>query len=779
MIVTRQWLNEWINLNNISTKKLCEVLNNIGLEVDSVTKYRVTDKIVVGKVTECQKHPDADKLSVCQVDVGEKTLQIVCGAKNVAKGQFVPVAVVGANLGGGFVIKDAVLRGVESHGMICSSKELGLPELNDGIWVLDESLGKMETGKSLKEFPLINDDVIDIELTANRGDCLSIHGVARDLSVALNLSLKDIKDQIEEDAKGIGRVVKFDKESQIDASLLYRHFKKENLNVPALIDLRLGFIEELSDNKIKKFINYAMHTTGVLLRCYNAELFEKDQNGASHIHIKKDKNNFDVVANNKNIISIIGLYQDKKYFPEDKDRYLLAQASYIDPDIISKRVMGLDVKKDDEYFYRSSRGSEPDLAFGIDYLMVVLQKHGKIELYSGVQKLSHRKEKRNIILDFEKVCNFIGKEISKSKILDILRRLGFEINSQRASESIIAKVPLFRTDIKNDQDVIEEIVRIIGINNIDSNPYFYYEKNIFNDSYFRYQKRRVFRQKAASNGFFESVHYCFTNKEKAEKYGFETLPESLEIVNPITNEMNTLRSTLVLNLLESVQRNIKKAQKSVRLFELGTVFDNHREESERLAFIFSGEVQKASITNHGKPPLVDFFSFARKISDIIGDFEIKANNPRSSLFSPYEYGEIIKEGKNIGYIARIALGAQKDYSLPKTYVCEIDFEALPYSQKKVKGYSKFPSTTRDLSIVIPKNLRFISIREFLEDEVYKEIKSFYPIDLYESEELGDKISLTLRFEMQSFDKTLTEEEINKNIDMILEKLKNKFAVEIR
>ncbi len=779
MVVTREWLNEWIDISDVSTETICEIFNNIGLEVDSVTEYRVPSKVVVGKVLECERHPDADKLSVCQVDVGDETLQIVCGAKNVAKGQFVPVALVGCDLGEGFVIKKAKLRGVDSFGMICASDEIGLPKINEGIWVLDDSLGELELGKELKEYPLINDDVIEIELTANRGDCLSIHGVARDLAVALDRSVKELTESVETEAKGIGRVVKFDKEDRIEASLLYRYFEKESLVSPALIDLRLSWIDRLKENRLEKFVEYAIHSTGVLIRVYNADLFGKDVNGASHIHIKKDDKGFDVVANEENIISVVGVYQDKKYLPKDGDTHILAEASYIDPAIISQKVMEHKVKRDEDFFYRSSRGSEPNLQFGLDYMLLLLQKYGKIDIYSGVQQLTQIREPKNIVLDFKKTYDFIGQEIPKEKILKILRKLGFEISSQMASDRVIVSVPEFRSDISNDQDVIEEIVRMVGINNIESAPYISYERVILNDTYYKYRKRRYYREKAASCGFFESVHYCFTDKTKLERFGFETLREDLEIVNPITKEMNTLRTTLLINLLEGVERNAKNSKKSIRLFEIGSVFDKDRNEKENFALVFSGEREEAFVSNHGKPKEVDFFFFARKVADVIGEFEIREAKSEISLFNPYEFGEIYKEGKRIGIISRVALDVEKELGIGKTYVCEIDFISLPFKDVKVKPYSKFPPTSRDLSILVPKSLKFEKIRDFLKEISPKEIKRFYPIDIYESEDLGDKVSLTIRFEMQSDEKTLTEEDINKNIEFILNELKSKFKIEMR
>ena len=206
MIITRTWLQEFVDISQIVSDDICKTLNSIGLEVDSLEKNRIPAGVVVGLVTEKVKHPDADKLNICQVDLGSTTVQIVCGAKNVAEGQYVPVATVGCDLGNNFKIKKAKLRGVDSHGMICSSTELGLPKLNDGILELDSSIGELVLGKELNEFKLLNDDIIEIELTANRGDCLSINGVARELAAYYNLTMPEFEKNIEYNDIGIGQV---------------------------------------------------------------------------------------------------------------------------------------------------------------------------------------------------------------------------------------------------------------------------------------------------------------------------------------------------------------------------------------------------------------------------------------------------------------------------------------------------------------------------------------------------------------------------------------------
>ena len=205
MIITKNWLLDWIEIEDISTYQLCQTLNNIGLEVDSVTSYTPPKGVVVGKVISCSKHPDADKLNVCEVDIGKQKVQIVCGAKNVVTSQYVAVAKVGTLLPGNLEIKEANLRGVNSSGMICSLSELGYPSSNDGILELDDSLGVLTIGEELATIGAFNDVVIEIGLTANRGDCLSIYGVARDLGAAFGIDLKPTPKEDEEENSCIRR----------------------------------------------------------------------------------------------------------------------------------------------------------------------------------------------------------------------------------------------------------------------------------------------------------------------------------------------------------------------------------------------------------------------------------------------------------------------------------------------------------------------------------------------------------------------------------------------
>ena len=775
MIITRNWLNEWIDISDKTSEEICDTLNSIGLEVDSLTKIRIPKKVVVGFVKECIKHPDADKLSVCQVDTGYETVQIVCGAKNVKAGQYVPVATVGAVLDKNFKIKKAKLRGVESSGMICSSSEIGLPELNDGILELDESIGELTVGKELCEYKLLNDDIIEIELTANRGDCLSVFGVARDLSAAYERELCFVEDIEDDDGSlGIGRVLSLSSKDGSYSSLLYKVFQKEDIKEALLLKLRVAFVGKNHDNVYEIYKNYVSHSTGVIIKLYSFDVCEND--GKCKLELKKDKDGIEYVKIGKKK-SYIGFDEGNGLKPSNESEIIIFEASYAHPDTVSKAGKFFDTKND-ATFYHSSRGSEPNLEFGAKLFKIISSKYSKVKWYSGAEIIDNRPEESVINVYISKVNALIGQNIEKSKIVSILKSLGFVVKMKDEFDLMSVKIPLFRHDISNEEDIVEEIVRIVGIDNIVSSPLEFTESNNQNSALKNYKKRVYFRQKAASSGFFEITNYIFTDSSKLEKLGFEHTVKPKELINPVTKELNTLRSTLAVGLLETSERNYKYGKKSIRLFEVGAVFDKERNESLKISFIFSGEVERAAIRNQGKPKIIDFFTFAQKISSIIGDFEIEKSENLHTFLSPYESGRVVKNKKYIGYIGRVHLDIENEYDLPKSYLCEINFDALKLDEHSVKAYSKFPSLERDFSFLIPKDMTYANVKSIILSVLPKEVTEFYPIDIYESSKLKEKISLTIRFVLQSFEKTLNDDDINAILSPILEKL-NENGIKLR
>ncbi|MGD9716222.1 phenylalanine--tRNA ligase subunit beta [Sulfuricurvum sp. IAE1] len=775
MIVTKNWLNEWIDLGGISTEHLLKTFNAIGLEVDRHETIRVPDGVVIGYVEQCERHPDADKLSVCQVNIGSGVRQIVCGASNVRAGIHIALATVGSELPGGLKIKAAKLRGVPSDGMICSSKEIGLPSTGEGIMILDGSIGELVLGKNLNEYPLFNDDLIEIELTANRGDCLSIRGIARDLRAALNRPLRECAKNESQERLGIGRILQLHHNETFDADLLFGAVEVKEFDVPFMIVLRLALIEGEYSTPVEAVLLYSTHSTGVILRAYPFEKFG-DHDTKGIITLDTDENGYTALYG-KDKVSVIGVSQEKEARFSAKEGLAIIEASYIAPDIISKK-MGEKKVPSCAHYYRTSRGSEPKIDMGIAYAMRLFEKFSSSQVYGGNIELLSSYEPRIVSMSEEEIASFIGMRVDKTTITQIFKNLGMEIGKPKGSTFAIS-IPQFRHDIVNKQDIVEEIVRIVGIDNIPSKPLYFAEANRAGDDLNEYRKTRMYRHRAAQSGFYESVHFVFNERTQLEKYGFVCTDESKELLNPITANFDTLRPTLLMGLLNSASANVKVNQKKIALFEAGMVFDADRKESKRLGFIVSGAVQGEKVANAGKPASIDFASFVQMISDVAGSFELVSHVPSHSLAHPYVCAKVMIAGVEAGELFRVHPSVEEAFDLPQTFMCELKTDLLPYGLIQAQPYSKYQASYRDLSIVVSKETAYETIKNVIEKHVSPQVRRFYPVDRYVSEALGDQMSLTLRFVLQSEEKTLEEEDITAAMEWVLDGLKNELGVSLR
>ncbi len=778
MIISKNWLNEIIDLSNFSTEQICAKLNSIGLEVDSVANITIPDNIVVGYVKSCVKHENSDHLHVCEVDVGNKILQIVCGAKNATADIYVAVAMVGAVMPNGLEIKEAKLRGVQSSGMLCSSTELGLPKINDGIIILDDSIGELILGKELKEYDVLNDDIIEIELTPNRGDCLSVYGIARDLSAAFDITMRDAKPNSEEDRQlGIGRLLSVHCEDKISGAFAYRAIEiNQSFKQRVKLALRAAMIDSDMSTNLERVLEYLTHYTGVIFRAYDHGKLANSSDEKISLTIKKLSNGAYEVGCNDKILSIAGISQSDEARVDENTKIAIIEASYIDPNLVSE-VLGnnKDMKKD-EFAYRSTRGSEPNLNYAMNILFNLLAKNNSISPYSGTQQVQLDKEQIAISFSASDISSMIGMQVSSSDIAKILKKLGFEISANSEKEQIYAKVPLYRHDIANSHDICEEIVRIIGIDNIPARALEYSEKNRINDAYERYKLSRDIRQKAANLGFFESVHYLFDNPIELKELGVACSSEVL--LNPINSELSVLKPTLINHLLNAASFNIKNSKRSVKLFEFGDVISKDGIQRAKFGFVFSGLLSEPTLLNGAKPDIINFIHFANLIQNILGKIELKKSNDIGFL-SEFEQAKVYQNGEYIGYIGRANAIVEQSKDLFTTYICEIDFDNLKANKKLANPYSKFQSLSRDLSIIMPKDMPYLRIKELIEGLNIKSLKEFLPVDIYADESLGDNISLSVKFTFQDDAKTLEDEEIVAIMDEILTALKDNLGIGLR
>ncbi|MDR2639134.1 MAG: phenylalanine--tRNA ligase subunit beta [Helicobacteraceae bacterium] len=778
MIATKSWLNEFIPLDRLSDEAIAQTFTRVGHEIASVKKIAFDDKIVVGKVVKCEKHPSADKLSVCEVDTGGgEKLTIVCGAKNVKAGQFVPVALIGAKLPS-VEIKQADLRDVTSYGMICSAKELGLGELNDGILPLDSSVGELNAGAKLSDYPALADTIFEIELTPNRGDCLSVFGLARELSAALNTPLKnDRRARLNENPNGIGRVLHLTSDPEATASALIKAIENRGLSLPLAARLRLAWSGAATDTTIDALIAYASLTTGVLFRAYDLDAIGGEEPQAKLRVIKQDGLNLLVEERQKTTLDTIGVGANPAFAANDNSRVIVLEAFFAPSDEITKIVFDRKLKGD-ELFNRVSKGSDPDLGAGARFFGALLSRYSQSRFYAESLGCEPSIKTPMIAISAKEVSALIGRVIDKNAIAEILKRLGAKVRSNGDQQSFLVSPPAWRHDLTNEADLTEEVVRIMGVDQIEAKPLLTRTKRAAVEGWKRFRFERDMANRAAASGFNEALRFLFCDQNMASAFGFKPIETGLNLSNPIASNMNALRPTLLINLLEAASKNRAKGRSSVALFEIGDIFSDKREQSREIAFVFSGEQEGAHIKNHGKPSDIDLIGFARLIAAATTAFSLEP------IESPYlqkgQSARIVANKAAIGELGKLSLRLAKLYDLSEaTFVARIDLGKIERRTIRAKPFGKLQPIERDLSVAIDKTVRFDAVRAAIEALNIGELKRILAVDLYEDETLGDKRSLTLRLILQPFDKTLLDEEIARITERVLERLKSGFGAVLR
>ncbi|WP_208369512.1 phenylalanine--tRNA ligase subunit beta [Helicobacter pylori] len=756
-------LNVFVNTPK-DIAKLCEDLSRLGLEVESCVSCVAPKNVVVGKVLEKAPHKNAEKLSVCQVDVGKEVLQIVCGAKNVVPNQFVPVALNGVLIGSTTIAKTE-LRGVESCGMICSSSELGFPKINDGILELDESVGELVLGKELNEYAPFNTHVLEISLTPNRGDCLSVLGIAREISAFYHTPLKPIK-ALNFTPKS--DLITLSAGENIESHLAYYLVCNHSLKTPLNVKLSLAHNNALSENDLNNFIEFSVHFSGVIMNAYSLNKTPID------LSVKNDENNLESVYINHQKHSTIAIkYQDQK----DLSECLLLEASYTDPISLSLKLHALKDKtlqKDNALIYRSARGSNPNLSDGLNFLSA----HLKATILESKQT-QHSLKDRTLKFQLEDITEILGLAVEVEKIQGILKSLGFKVsvkepNSKPQILEVVA--PNFRHDIKIIQDIAEEILRFVGIDNLVSKPLNCVSSKNSNPHYDTHRFFENLKHKALACGFKEVVHYVFYSKEKQQKLGFEVLEDPLELQNPITTELNTLRTSLVCGLLDASLRNKNLGFKSIALYEKGSVYNAKREEIQKLGFLVSGLQKKESYPD-AKGKAWDFYSFAECVSKVIGDFSLEKLTAQTPINHHYQSAKIIQNHEIIGVIAKIHPKVIQELDLFESYYAEIDASKLKRPTMLLKPFSIYPSSVRDLTLIIDENTAFSRIKKALEDAQIPNLSEILPLDIFK--ESDNTIALSVRCVIHSLEKTLNDEEVNSAVQKALEILEKEFNARLK
>ena len=791
MKFSESWLRQAVN-PSISTEDLVAQVTMAGLEVDALESAAPEmSGVVVGEIVSVEQHPDADKLRVCQVAGGGEIAQVVCGAPNARAGIKVPFATVGAKLPGDFKIKKAKLRGVESFGMLCAQTELQLGDDDDGLWELpiDASVGS-----DLIDYLELNDNIIEVDLTPNRGDCLSIRGLAREVGVLNKTAVTEqactpvaaaIEDRIsitleapEACARYVGRVIR-----NLDLGQPTPQWMQEKLRRSGVRSL--GPAVDVT-NYVLLELGQPMHAFdlskvdgGIVVRMGRDEKVKLLDDS----EVVVDTQTL-VIADNSKALAMAGIMGGDESAVGDDTTDILFESAWFNPLAIAGKARNYGKHTDSSH--RFERGVDSELQVAAIERATALM----LEICGGQagpvvieESAEHLPAPATIKLRDAHLAQQLGVVIGASEIDDILARLGltFVARDDRGSTWV---APSWRFDIAIEQDLVEEVARIYGYNNLPtSTPTMALELQAKPE---RQQDLSIFRQQLVASGYQEAVTYSFVDPELQTLVDPDTVGIALQ--NPISADMSVMRTSLWPGLLSTAIYNLNRQQNRVRIFEAGQCFvpgeSGELTQNMALAGLICGSRTPSGWT--ASKDKVDFF-------DLKGDLEsVLALTGLAEQFSftaaehlalhPGQSAMLSRNGEQVGWIGQLhpRLRAQLDFSTP-VYLFQVDVAKISASRlPKFNEVSKFPAVRRDLAFLVDGQIASADMMSEARNAAGEHLVDLMLFDVYQSKDIDNKgKSLALGLTFQHASRTLTDDEINMSIDRVVKKLDIKFKAELR
>ena len=787
MKLSTNFVKDYVDID-VDTKTLAEDMTNVGNEYDSAENLINATNLVVGEVLECEMHPDSDHLHVCKVNVGEEVLQIVCGAPNVRVGLKVIVALVGAELPGDFKIKAGKIRGVESNGMLCSIAELGLdskflkPEDKEGIHELPINA---KVGEDPIKLMQMDDSVIDFELTANRGDLLSILGMAHEIAAIYDKKVKDIDLSYTENNDDINKNFKVVRNTENCSIFLAK--KVENVVIkesPTFIKNRLIASGIRPINNVVDISNYVMLETGQPLHYYDADTLKgmlevrmaiEGEKLTTLDNIERTLTSEDIViSDGEKAIGLAGVMGGLDTEITENTKNIIIEAAIFDN--VKIRKTSKEILRS-EASTRFEKGLDPNRTYmAIERSCHLLEKYADATIVGGLVKEDTTSlEDTKIDITFENINNILGTIVPQDAVLDVFRRLGFETKVN--NETVTVSVPKRRIDISIKEDLIEEVGRIYGVNNIEGRlPNLPIKAGSYD------KQTRNIRNKMIDLGLNETLSYILVNDKEAKNFTNDDT-EIIKLLDPMTEDRNTLRHGVAPSLFKIYEYNKARNNKDVSIFEIGKAFgkkEENYEEERKIACLMAGEFYLG--VNNTKQ--VDFYvikGIAEELLDYLGyagrySF-IKDNMPKE--MHPYQTAYINVNGTNIGIIGKLHPNVTKE----DVYVFEINLDEL--FQKKVgkmkyKEISKFPSIKKDVAFVVDKKLISKDIEKVIKSAGGSLLTEIEVFDIYTGSNVAeDKKSIAYSLTFTDNKKTLTDEEVNSLMEKVMNSVCNKFVAEVR
>ncbi len=786
MKVPYNWLKEFISIDNYSPEEIAKILLSIGFEVSDIATIKTNLKnIVTAEIKSITPHPNADKLTICNVYDGKSEHTVVCGAKNIKQNDIVPFALPGAQLSDGTEIKTTTIRKIKSEGMLCSSKELGIDEDHSGIMILpkDTPVGK----KFANIFDDLDDNVFDIEIPPNRPDCLSIIGIARELSAKLKLNLKMPEIYHTENTDDSVSV-------EIAEPLLCKRYIAcllKDVQVkqsPVEIKLRLKKCGLRPINNIVDITNYVLLEIGHPLHAFD---FEKLSGNKIIVRKAKQKEKILcldgkvyqldeemlVISDIEKPQAIAGIIGSETSGITESTKDILLESAIFKPQNIRQTRQKLNIIT--ESSYRFERGCTWDNCnISSKRAIYLLTKYANARFISRNDVYSEKFTKETITLSIKKMNSLLSTSYDKKETADILTRLGMEIELHQ--ENLVVSAPSHRIDIKEDVDLIEEVARIKGYEEIpvkvcaNALPFYNIPQPILNI-------QNIVRNFLLSQGFWETLNYGFNTESdylKLKEFGFNKVP--IEIENPLSKETQFLRISLLPELLKNLTTNIDNQFEDIKLFEIGKTFFVEKEKIKELNV--AGVIATGTITKFHwkyKPEKIDFDYFNGLIQTLLlKELKLLFNlsNQGSDLFFSERKAVCLSINNNTIFAIYGLLNHEFHPKIHKNiYFAEIYLDPIvkEYSSEKIfVSYSQFPKSRRDISIIVPENIMYAEIVGEILDCETEELKITPELfDVYFGKNIPENtksLGITLNFNHSK--KTLTDEEVNRKVEEILAKL---------
>lgn len=793
MRVSLNWVKKFLNIDGLDIRDIADKLTMSGLEVESVETKKSPVGVVVGKVLKKEKHPNADKLSLCIVTDGIDEYQVVCGAQNVADGQTIPFAKIGAELPNGMKIKDAKLRGVESKGMICSAAELGLEEESSGIMVLSDDY---KLGEDICRYIETGDTVFEINITPNRADCLSIIGVAREISVLFDRSLitESFECNESEPCAEEFRYVKI--ENRYDCPAYYGRIIK-NVKVtdsPIWLANRLRSAGIRPINNIVDVTNYIMLEYGQPLHAFDLRMVEGGivvRNAYENEKVvtldgkeRELKSDMLVIADEKKVLAIAGVMGGEYSGIQNDTVDVFLECAYFRPESIRMTSRRLGLKTDSSYRYE--RGIDrAQTAKMVDYAASMISKLSDGVVLKGILNDGFDKyETKKIEFDADKISSLIGVQIDRDEILKILKKLGFEIEKNGVGESYLAIPPSYRQDMSIWQDLAEEVARIYGYDRVPVTiPRIYAESKKPDPLQL---KIREIKNVMVTLGYNEVINYSFMAREYLAKFSED---QFIYIKNPISADMDTMRNAVFPGVINSLVKNYRSGFRQMKMFEISNVHlpdpsNKLPVEKTKLSFGVLGEYFKPNWI--GRREADNFFYLKSVVEQIMDLFRVKSDFVRSNLAFLHrgKSADIFINGVNVGFVGEIHPAMYEYLDIQDTlYIAELDLNSIIENSAtgniKYRKISQFPFVYKDISIVVDRKISAITlIREI--EEFSQLIKDIALFDLFEGDKIGaGKVSMTFRIYFNDLNKTLTDEETNSIVKGIIDRVVEKYGATLR